>query len=663
MATVTPFDLCITVIGARNVPVADVTTSDPYVVIYLNDVQFARTRTIYRNCSPDWNEFFRTKILHRNSKLEFRLYDEDENSNPDFLGSFEVDLNAVPVSKTFDSSTFEVNLAPKYRRGRPTTMDVSIIIGRKESLISMVPLQVAPTNEEAQAVAEEQLQRLQAEEGWAITSAAVRETFCDLSTEGVLADFSGSAGKDLLYDVASVLEESAVTHTGSDYSATAARGEKLLLRNGSLIDLETGEIFSHPPIEANSAQINVVDAEGKTTVFCLHFHHRYALWLFASWILLADKLWSGRLKRHRLPAWMEDPLHLQVRLTVSGSQTAKAVDGRVSASVDQSYTLRIHSDSISLVGMRSIVLSADSLLPGGRKLFLSLLDLRLTGDEHAADSVAKHDDGGGAREPHATERRHSSSHSFPVLRAIGSTVKGAAKGLGTVVSTTATTAKETANLAAYTAVGAVNVAANTAVGAAKTIASGDPLKMLRSAGETVVDVSSTLASTISAAPGAVFGRNPPLLLVRAHGPDKALLLAGDGHSGGCFCLDFEADGNADAGADVLPDVADDEGRAAVVRRAPGVTSNPPRRRGELSLELSLLSGSAFDRKPLVQGRVPLANLLAHAHNWRHSEEASFRSTVTLVHSLGTSPSPLPRLTVASPSPHRHRLSQNSSCAS
>lgn len=537
------------------------------------------------------------------------------------------------------------------------------VFEEKVSLISMVPLDVDPIND-VNVDAREHLTRLMEEAGWNVASDAIQATFNDLANEGVLADFTDAAAKDLLYDVSSILEDSTVTELGSDYSLRAYRRNKLIVKNASVIDLDSGEVFSHPPIETNSAQLNLVDGEDRTSVLTVYFNHRFALWLFVSWLGVADKLWSGRIKRHRLPAWMEEPLVIQMRTSLSGRAALAVKDsiGKGILNVDLPYTLRLQGDSISLAGLRSIVLSADSQAPTNKKLLLTLLDLRITGDEEAADAQAAVDlrnsivdgnnDIGEGSDRHSSiskqentikqKRKSSTGYNFPVARAIGSTVKGVAKGIGTVVTTTASTVvhttKDTANLAAYTAVGAVNVAANTAVGAAKTLASGDPLKIIKTAGETVVDVGTTLASTITAAPNVVFGKNQAYLLIRGSSADKGVLYPGDGVSGGQLCLDVDSENYSNI---FLQDKEKDmenskptkaSSSLALVRRAPGVTSYPPKHVSELALEFSVLQSGSFERKPVVQGIKRIGTLLANARLW-HRTEADFRTTVVLVHNV------------------------------
>lgn len=69
------------------------TTSDPYVEILLGTgrayVRIGKTKTIYKNLSPQWNETIATRVRyieHGGSNIMFRIFDEDKFSDPDNMG-------------------------------------------------------------------------------------------------------------------------------------------------------------------------------------------------------------------------------------------------------------------------------------------------------------------------------------------------------------------------------------------------------------------------------------------------------------------------------------------------------------------------------------------------------------------------------------------------
>ena len=84
-----PFELTIIIHNANNLPIADFTTSDPFVEILLgplyqdNEKSFVKktkTSIVYRNTSPKWEETFTiaSEILHLNKALKFAIKDDDK---------------------------------------------------------------------------------------------------------------------------------------------------------------------------------------------------------------------------------------------------------------------------------------------------------------------------------------------------------------------------------------------------------------------------------------------------------------------------------------------------------------------------------------------------------------------------------------------------------
>lgn len=624
--TSAPFDLCIHLLEAKNVPIADITTSDPYVTIYLDDKLMGRSKTVFRNCNPTWGEFFRTPILHRNHTIEFRLYDEDQGKDPDFLGSLALDLVNFPVSKSYDPKSYEVKLAAKYRGKAATTLEVSIIVGRRESLIAMIPME--NTTSEAPSTTDV-LSMVKCQEGWGVASDAVQATFQDLVQEGVLhaghgpGHFSGATIKDLLYDVVSILHESPVTEAGCDYGTYAYHREKLTLRNASVIDLETGEVRRHPPIEHHSALLHIISPEGKHSTLALVFQHRYALWVFMAWMQVADRVWSRRLKKHYLTQWMREPLNLP--MIVRTSNPVREIQGRGVLDIERPYVLQLPSDSVSFQGVRNVVIGADSIPPSPHKLVLSLLDLRVTGD-NSEDAIRE------VEQPHhETEdagKPHKSRGSF-IGNAIGSTIRGAAKGIQVAVHTTTDVVKDTTNLAASTAVGAASMATSTAIGAVKTIASGDPLKIAKTMQEAVVEVGMDLATTITSAPGAVFGRNETFLLVRSRNGDETKLSLKTLVSNRIVVtpVDFVE----------LEDMNEDEeantGDHQLCQRLP--TKNTLGKKETTVLEFTALQtlNTSFDRKPIAQSVRTLDSLLS-LDGAVKSEPQTFHASLVLANNIG-----------------------------
>lgn len=94
-----PFELSITVHKADKLAVADMLTSDPYVIVDLDDSNIGRTSTIYRSLSPVWEkEFAPIPLYHLHHVIYFRVMDADNAKQDDSLGHSSVDLHNVPFN-------------------------------------------------------------------------------------------------------------------------------------------------------------------------------------------------------------------------------------------------------------------------------------------------------------------------------------------------------------------------------------------------------------------------------------------------------------------------------------------------------------------------------------------------------------------------------------
>ncbi|KAJ3332067.1 hypothetical protein HDU76_001402 [Blyttiomyces sp. JEL0837] len=80
----------ITIVRAYDLQICDFTSSDPFVTFIYRKTPQARTKTIYKNLNPVWNETF--NLAHERSRpveqsfVDFIVYDEDNFSAPDVCG-------------------------------------------------------------------------------------------------------------------------------------------------------------------------------------------------------------------------------------------------------------------------------------------------------------------------------------------------------------------------------------------------------------------------------------------------------------------------------------------------------------------------------------------------------------------------------------------------
>lgn len=101
-ATVAPYSLKVHIERGEDLPIADYTTSDPYVVVLLNDSEVGRTHTIFKNhLTPFWDKTFQDIPVYsiEDTELLLRVYDEDQRKSDDIMGIIRVGLlSGLPIN-------------------------------------------------------------------------------------------------------------------------------------------------------------------------------------------------------------------------------------------------------------------------------------------------------------------------------------------------------------------------------------------------------------------------------------------------------------------------------------------------------------------------------------------------------------------------------------
>uniref|UniRef100_A0A3Q2YNP6 Multiple C2 domains, transmembrane 2a n=1 Tax=Hippocampus comes TaxID=109280 RepID=A0A3Q2YNP6_HIPCM len=84
--------LCISLKRGQNLGIRDRRgTSDPYVKFKLEGKQFYKSKVVYKNLNPRWNEFFSYPLRDREQIVDVRVYDKNLTTD-DFMGSMAVPL-------------------------------------------------------------------------------------------------------------------------------------------------------------------------------------------------------------------------------------------------------------------------------------------------------------------------------------------------------------------------------------------------------------------------------------------------------------------------------------------------------------------------------------------------------------------------------------------
>nr|DBA31955.1 TPA: hypothetical protein GDO54_007709 [Pyxicephalus adspersus] len=84
----------------RNLVIRDRSgTSDPYVKFKLNKKTLYKSKVVYKNLNPVWDEVFVLPIQNLDQKLQIKVYDRDFTTD-DFMGAAVLDLQELELNKT-----------------------------------------------------------------------------------------------------------------------------------------------------------------------------------------------------------------------------------------------------------------------------------------------------------------------------------------------------------------------------------------------------------------------------------------------------------------------------------------------------------------------------------------------------------------------------------
>ncbi|XP_073320106.1 multiple C2 and transmembrane domain-containing protein 2-like isoform X1 [Pagrus major] len=98
------FLLTINLKEGRNLVIRDrCGTSDPYVKFKLDGKTFYKSKVVYKDLNPTWNETFSLPVKDLNQKLYIKVYDRDLTTD-DFMGSTSVTLSDLEIDKVNELS-------------------------------------------------------------------------------------------------------------------------------------------------------------------------------------------------------------------------------------------------------------------------------------------------------------------------------------------------------------------------------------------------------------------------------------------------------------------------------------------------------------------------------------------------------------------------------
>ena len=637
---VSPYKLLVTVIGARNLPIADFTTSDPYVIINVGGKTIGRTKTIYKNhLAPEWGEGFYAAVFHVDQDIELQIFDEDQGKADDLMGTVTINLRSLPINRMHEAM-YEVTNAGSFKAN--ATISLAILLGRKEGTIKVVgnnevvnrrkrygivsPGGSAPNTEDNAAsqdiIVLPQQKALEADVLWNETHDLLRLTFADFFAERPSTHFNNSLLRDLLYDSLAIRKNSRAAQLASNwnYSDSAFHRYKLRLVNSTKVSLRTGTFERYGPIEENTIQLNL--SEDDTRFILLTFPNRFAMWTWAKWLKLAYDVWHGRVKRADIPEWAtEEPTITANNLHIRSSD-GNVREGRVSLSLDRSHELQCVNAYIGLTNLLSFVVAADSVVPRNYCLEVEFISqgefgaascispetsdrssYRPTSGRESAQSRTS--SAGSTSQPLSPqEHAKRASKRISIVGAFKGTIHGAVSAVGAVATVGQNVVVGAKDIAVDAAVGV----ASTAVGAARTIATGNPIGIVQAGTEKVMGVGSHLASVVTGVPTAVFLQKNSLLVIACR--DEAFRLKrGEEHLG--FYIDFtreDLESKTQGGAATVDfDRILKQNKSMKSEKQPVVF--PDKQPCKLALDMYMLRGTEGSEKVVGETRCKLSALI------------------------------------------------------
>ncbi|XP_028306543.1 multiple C2 and transmembrane domain-containing protein 2 isoform X2 [Gouania willdenowi] len=74
---------------------------DPYVKFKLEGKQFYKSKVVYKNVNPRWNESFSHPLRDREHEVDVRVYDKNRTTD-EFMGSSSISLNNLDLYRTYE---------------------------------------------------------------------------------------------------------------------------------------------------------------------------------------------------------------------------------------------------------------------------------------------------------------------------------------------------------------------------------------------------------------------------------------------------------------------------------------------------------------------------------------------------------------------------------
>ena len=341
-----PFVVTIVVHSARNLAIADFTSSDPYVILLLDKKEIGRTPTVYRNLNPVWETTFTVPLTHIHATVVFRIFDEDAGKNDDILGVVTIDLSTLYMNEILEKS-YPVKQREDSNELAKGNLNFSVHVAKCEDLIRIQhnanfnPDVYYETSTILKEEMQKCLKQTDANNASGVNSAPILMTllkspFLAASQDSIFRVVNRGLIRDLMCDVRSLLrcQNAIISHKSpqalhnvmipnsdpetKDFITVA---EDLLpmtllrtgraLRGSTRLDTDSGEYTYHSPAAEANITLHFKDHSTCTILFPDRKNY-YLLWIWIKWLKLVVSIQKGEWKiispaTERKPAELELP--------------------------------------------------------------------------------------------------------------------------------------------------------------------------------------------------------------------------------------------------------------------------------------------------------------------------------------------------------------------
>ncbi|XP_039989878.1 multiple C2 and transmembrane domain-containing protein 2 isoform X2 [Xiphias gladius] len=132
-------------------------TSDPYVKFKLEGKQFYKSKVVYKNLNPQWNESFSHPLRDREHIVEVRVYNKNRTAD-EFMGSSTIPLKILELYKTYEMELCLVD--PKSKEDDMGIIIVDVCLMFRDATIKRSPRWPAKKNKN-QATPSQRLPEMQ----------------------------------------------------------------------------------------------------------------------------------------------------------------------------------------------------------------------------------------------------------------------------------------------------------------------------------------------------------------------------------------------------------------------------------------------------------------------------------------------------------------------